>query len=107
MQSFFNTTVGKKIIMAVTGQAMIFFVIIHVIGNSTIFVDGLNGYAERLHSLPVLVWLTRLIMLAVIFTHVFFSIQLTLENWKSKPEKYLSPNAFHISNHQPGPRSSK
>jgi succinate dehydrogenase / fumarate reductase cytochrome b subunit len=88
MQSFFNTTVGKKIIMAVTGQAMIFFVIIHVIGNSTIFVDGLNGYAERLHSLPVLVWLTRLIMLAVIFTHVFFSIQLTLENWKSKPEKY-------------------
>jgi len=88
MQSFITSTVGKKILMAVTGQAMIFFVIIHVIGNSTIFFDGLNAYAEKLHSLPALVWLTRLIMLSLFCIHVFFSIQVTLENWKAKPEKY-------------------
>jgi succinate dehydrogenase / fumarate reductase cytochrome b subunit len=81
-------SVGKKVLMAVTGQLMIVFIIIHVLGNATIFFGGLNAYAEKLHSLPPLVWLTRIIMFMAFSIHVYFSITLTLENRKAKPDAY-------------------
>jgi succinate dehydrogenase / fumarate reductase cytochrome b subunit len=82
------SSVGKKILMAVAGQVMIVFIIIHVLGNSTIFFGGLNSYAEKLHSLPLLVWMTRVFMFMALSIHVFFSITLTLENRKAKPDAY-------------------
>ncbi len=83
-----KSPVGKKILMAVSGQAMILFIVIHVLGNSTLFFGGLNAYAEKLHSLPLLVWLTRLTMAGMLFLHVFFSIKVTLENRRAKLEEY-------------------
>lgn len=74
--------------MAVSGQVMIIFIIIHMLGNSTIFFQGLNSYAAALHSLPALVWLTRIVMLTMFALHVYLSIQLTLENRKAKPGAY-------------------
>ena len=88
MQPLTNSTIGKKIFMSVSGLAMVLFAVIHVIGNSTIFFGGLNAYAEKLHSLPALVWMTRLIMVTMFSVHIFFGIQLTLANFKSKPEGY-------------------
>jgi succinate dehydrogenase / fumarate reductase cytochrome b subunit len=82
------SSVGKKILMAVTGQVMIVFIVIHVLGNSTIFFGGLNSYAEKLHSLPLLVWMTRVFMFMALSFHIFFSIKLTLENRKAKPDAY-------------------
>lgn len=83
-----NSSVGRKMLVAVTGQAMILFIIIHVLGNSTVFFNGLNSYAEKLHSLPLLIWITRVLMSIALSIHVFFSIQMTLENWRSKPDSY-------------------
>lgn len=74
--------------MAVSGQVMILFVIVHVLGNTTIFFGGLNAYAAKLHSLPLLLWATRLIMLAVFSIHLYFGITLTIENKNAKPEAY-------------------
>ncbi len=74
--------------MAVTGQVMILFVLIHVLGNSTLFVGGLNAYAEKLRSIPPLVWATRIVMLAMLIVHVYLSIRLTLENNRANPELY-------------------
>jgi succinate dehydrogenase / fumarate reductase cytochrome b subunit len=88
MQTFINSSVGRKMLVAVTGQLMILFVVVHVLGNSTVFFGGLNAYAAKLHSLPLLVWITRIIMSTAITVHVFFSIQLTLENWESNPGSY-------------------
>jgi succinate dehydrogenase / fumarate reductase cytochrome b subunit len=82
------SSVGRKILMAVTGQAMIIFITVHVLGNSTIFFGGLNSYADKLHSLPLLVWITRVVMFTALSIHVFFSITLTLENRKAKPDAY-------------------
>jgi succinate dehydrogenase / fumarate reductase cytochrome b subunit len=83
-----SNTVGKKILMAVTGQILILFIIAHVIGNSTIYFSGLNAYAEHLHALAALVWANRFVMLVVISVHIFFGISLTLENHSAKYEKY-------------------
>jgi succinate dehydrogenase / fumarate reductase cytochrome b subunit len=80
--SLFTSTVGRKIIMAITGQLMVLFVVVHLLGNSSIFVgpDGINAYAKHLHDLGPLVWIFRLVMLTMISLHGWFGIQLTLEN---------------------------
>ena len=85
---FLKSSVGRKILMAITGLMMLCFVIIHVLGNSSIYFGSLNAYAERLHALPPLVWAFRLVLLTVFFAHVFFGIQLTLENNSAKPSAY-------------------
>ena len=88
MKELINNSVGRKMLVAVSGQFMVLFIIVHVLGNSTIFFEGLNEYAEKLHSLSLLVWNTRIFMSIILAVHVFFSIQTTLENWKSKPGSY-------------------
>jgi succinate dehydrogenase / fumarate reductase cytochrome b subunit len=81
--------------MAFTGQMMVLFVIVHLIGNSTVYIRGLNAYAAALHALPVLVWAFRLFMAVVFCIHVYLGIVLTLENWKAKPGSYAVSS--HIS----------
>ncbi len=75
-------------IMAVAGQVMVLFLIIHIIGNSTIYFNWLNAYAHTLHSLPVLVWGYRIIMAFVVLVHMLFGIILTLENLTAGSGKY-------------------
>lgn len=90
----FSDSIGRKVLMAVTGLLMVLFVVGHLLGNLTIFAgpNGINSYAEHLHSLPPLVWATRLVMGAAVLIHLFLSIQITMENSAAKPEKYQRPN---------------
>ena len=85
-----KSSVGRKILMAITGQMMVLFVIVHLLGNSSIFLgaNGLNSYAEHLHSLGPLVWVFRLVMLALILIHGIFGIMVSLENSAANPSKY-------------------
>ena len=83
-----TSSVGRKILMAITGQMMVLFVIGHVAGNSTIFFGKLNAYAAGLHALPFLVWAVRIAMLVVVCLHVYFAVQLKLENSAARPEPY-------------------
>ncbi len=88
MKELIKSSVGRKMIVAVSGQFMVLFIIVHVLGNSTVYFGGLNAYAEKLHSLSLLVWKTRILMSIILVVHIFFSIQVTLENWRSKPGSY-------------------
>lgn len=85
-----TNTVGRKVLMAISGFFMLLFVIVHLLGNSTIFIgqDALNAYAEKLSSLGPLVWAFRIFMFAMLAIHVLFGILLTLENWAANPKKY-------------------
>jgi succinate dehydrogenase / fumarate reductase cytochrome b subunit len=83
-----KNSVGKKILMAVTGQLMVLFVVIHMIGNSTIYFGWLNAYSKHLHNLWPLLWVFRLFMFSVVSLHVFFGITLYLENRIAKPDPY-------------------
>ena len=87
---FLKSTVGRKIVMALSGLMMLLFVIAHLLGNASIFAgpDSLNSYAEKLHDLVLLIWTYRPVMIAMVSLHVFFGIQLTLENYKAKPGSY-------------------
>jgi succinate dehydrogenase / fumarate reductase cytochrome b subunit len=90
MKDFYNHIVGKKILMACTGSFLVLFIIVHLLGNSSIYIgpDGINAYTKQLHSMPALVWLFRLVMLALFTLHVFIGIQLYVQNSASKPVKY-------------------
>ena len=59
--SFFRSSVGKKMIVAVTGIVLIAFVIGHLLGNLQIFLgpDWVNSYAEHLRELGPLLWVIR------------------------------------------------
>jgi len=85
-----NSSVGRKILMSITGQLLIIFVLIHLVGNSTIFFgpNGINAYAKHLHDLPPLVWAFRAFMLAAVGVHILYGVTLTLENWKANPTVY-------------------
>nr|WP_318835931.1 succinate dehydrogenase cytochrome b subunit [Desulfuromonas versatilis] len=85
-----QSSVGRKILMAVTGLVLLGFVIVHLLGNTSVFVgpDGINAYAEKLHSLGPVVYIFRLVMLAAFAIHIIYGIQLTLENRAASPAKY-------------------
>ena len=83
-----QSSVGRKIIMAVTGIVLVGFVCVHLLGNSSLFfgADAINAYAQKLHSLGPFVWVFRLVMLVAFALHIAFGIQLTLENKAATPE---------------------
>jgi len=83
-----TSSVGRKLLMAVTGQMMVLFVIGHIAGNSTIYFGKLNAYAAGLHALPLLVWAFRLAMLVVVSFHIYYALRLKLENNAARPEPY-------------------
>ena len=90
----FSDSIGRKAVMAITGLLMVLFVVGHLLGNLSIFAgpDGLNSYAEHLHALWPVVWITRVVMGVAVLLHLVLSIQITLENSQAKPEKYAVTN---------------
>ena len=93
--TFTTATVGKKILMAVSGLVIISFVIVHLIGNLQIFMGPaqLNKYAETLQNLGALKWGFRIFMLVFFLTHVWKGIVLWLENNKARPVSYIKTNS--------------
>ncbi len=87
-----TSSVGRKLVMAATGQLMVLFVILHVLGNATIYFGWLNAYAAHLHALPPLVWSFRLGLIILFAFHIFYGIALTLENNAAKPQSYVVRN---------------
>ena len=87
-----KSSIGRKILMAITGQAMVLFAVIHLLGNSSIFgwlPGGINAYAHHLHSLPAPIIIGfRLGLLAFVCVHIWFGIQLTIENRGGRPKEY-------------------
>lgn len=86
----FSDSIGRKIVMAVTGLIMVLFVVGHLLGNLSIFngPDGINAYAEKLHQLAPLVWGTRVVVGLSVVLHAVLAVQITLENSAANPTRY-------------------
>jgi succinate dehydrogenase cytochrome b subunit len=85
-----RTTIGKKVVMAVSGVIWFGYVIGHLLGNLQIYAgpDKINAYAEFLHNAPALLWGTRLLLLFAIVAHVVASVQLSMRNLSARPIAY-------------------
>jgi len=96
---FLSSSVGRKVLMAISGFFMLFFITAHLMGNSTIFIgqSALNSYAEHLHSLGPLVWILRIFMFLMLVVHLYFGITLTLENNAANPSKYAKSSKLRAT----------
>ena len=85
-----NISLGKKILMAVTGFVAFGFVFGHMLGNLQIFIgqDQMNSYAEHLQALGPLLWVIRAFVLTCFIVHVWFGIWLKLKAWAARPIRY-------------------
>ncbi|MFL5615668.1 MAG: succinate dehydrogenase cytochrome b subunit [Gemmatimonadaceae bacterium] len=87
----YRSTIGKKIIMAVTGLIGIGFVVGHMAGNLQVFVgrDKLNAYGALLHGpLGEVLWLVRVVLLVAVVLHVLMAYQLTMRARAARPVGY-------------------
>lgn len=77
-------------IVAVTGMILILFVVGHLLGNLQIFLgpEWINGYAEHLRQLGMLLWVVRGGLLIVVLAHIYYTIRLAIENRHARPERY-------------------
>lgn len=89
--TFYRSTIGKKVIMGVTGLIGIGFVIVHMVGNLQAFVgqSKLNAYGALLHGpLNELLWLLRAILIVAVVLHVLMAYQLTRRAAAARPIAY-------------------
>ncbi len=87
---FFDTTVGKKIVMAVTGVILAGFVVGHMAGNLQIFAGAttINDYGKLLHASDELLWGVRLVLIAALVLHVRAAVQLYAQKAAARPVAY-------------------
>jgi succinate dehydrogenase / fumarate reductase cytochrome b subunit len=87
---FYDSSIGKKAVMAVTGAILFGYLIAHMLGNLQIFLgrEVLNGYAENLHANAALLWTVRLVLLASVALHIAASVQLHRLKSDARPVPY-------------------
>jgi succinate dehydrogenase / fumarate reductase cytochrome b subunit len=94
---FWNTTVGKKAVMAVTGIILFGYVILHLFGNLQIFLpngrENINHYALLLHTYPTLLWAVRVFLILAIVLHIWSYIDLGTRKLKARPVGYVKKRA--------------
>lgn len=85
-----GTSIGKKLMMAVTGLSFLGFLAAHLAGNLTIYggADAFNGYAEHLHALGVLLNVAEFGLLFLFVVHVLCGLLLFWQNYKARPVGY-------------------
>lgn len=93
------SSVGKKIIVAVTGFLLLGFVIAHMLGNLQIFLGphAINAYAMKLRGLGELLWVMRIGLLTVFVTHIIFAVSLAHDNKRARPVPYANPDTIQAT----------
>jgi succinate dehydrogenase / fumarate reductase cytochrome b subunit len=101
-----QTTIGKKIIVAVTGILFIGFVVAHMVGNLHAFQGPrqLDHYAEWLRSMGepavprgLILWLLRGILFVGVCLHVGLTIQLAMKSRSARETRYVHPGVVQAS----------
>ena len=97
--SFWQSTNGKKAVMAVTGAILFLFVVGHLLGNLQIFEgrERLNAYGHFLKNLGELLWIVRIVLIVCVVLHIVATVQLALLNRKTRPVGYSRKKAINSS----------
>lgn len=92
---FIKSSVGAKVVMALSGLAMFGFLIGHIAGNLQIFLgqEAINAYAHFLKHNPEIVWPARLVLLASVSLHIGSGLRLSHLNRLARPRGYVLKSA--------------
>lgn len=98
--TIWNSSIGKKLLVALTGLVLVLFLAGHLAGNLLIFVgeEAFNEYAEMLHTMlhGAGVWIARAVLLTCLVIHVVATISLTRLNRAASP-KYVHEQTIQAS----------
>lgn len=85
-----TSSIGLKAMMAVTGLAMVLFLIGHLLANLLVFSgpEAINAYSKWLHDNPGLLWGARLGLLAAVTVHILAAGKLSAENMQARSTRY-------------------
>ncbi len=89
------SSVGKKILMAITGLAMFIFLVEHLSANFLLFSENsapYNQYTDFLLNFGKIIVVAEFILIAILAVHMCSAIFITLGKWKARPVSY-SKNA--------------
>lgn len=89
--TFYGTTIGKKVVMAVSGLIVIGWLVAHMLGNVTIFAgpEAVNKYAGLLRNNPPILWGQRLVVLLALGSHIHAAFSLWARNNDARPKGYV------------------
>lgn len=98
---FLTSSVGRKVLMALTGLLLIGFLIVHMSGNLLIFssAEAFNEYSHKLISNP-LIYVAELALLVLFVAHFVSGILVTLNNRAARPEPYVRQEAAGHTSHK-------
>lgn len=89
---FMDSSVGRKVVMAITGIVLWGFVTVHMLGNLTAYMgaEAMNHYAEFLHTMihGMGIWVFRTVLLVAVLLHIWAATSLTLSNHAARPVGY-------------------
>jgi succinate dehydrogenase / fumarate reductase cytochrome b subunit len=95
--ALWNSVIGKKVVMAVTGAVLILFVIAHMVGNLKLFSgpEEINAYSRFLREVGwpelgygQLLWIVRGVLFICAILHITAATQLTILNQQARPVGY-------------------
>ena len=87
---FWGSTIGKKVVMAVTGIVLVGYILAHVTANLLIFAGpaAIDAYAAKLRTVPILLWGVRILLLVSVVLHVVAAVQLAARAKAARPTPY-------------------
>ena len=90
LANMLKSSLGLKLIMALSGFCFCAFLIVHTMGNLTLFSGKtmFNSYAEHLHSLGVLLTVMEWILLILALVHIITGLTLFFQNLRARPVRY-------------------
>ncbi|MFA9371433.1 MAG: succinate dehydrogenase cytochrome b subunit [Labilibaculum antarcticum] len=95
MSSFLSSSIGKKLIMSLSGLFLVLFILVHLILNSFLMFDStgeLFNAGAHFMSIPVIRFGLQPVLAAGFIIHIIYAIILTIQNMKARPQKYASQN---------------
>jgi succinate dehydrogenase / fumarate reductase, cytochrome b subunit len=84
------TSLGSKVLVALSGLGLAGFVVFHMLGNLQVFQgpDALNTYAAFLREMPMALWTARLGLFAIVSLHIGLAYRLAMHNRRTRPVPY-------------------
>jgi succinate dehydrogenase / fumarate reductase, cytochrome b subunit len=100
LETYWSSSIGKKLVVALTGLFLVLFIAGHLVGNLVVFMgpEPFNAYAYFLHHMlhGVGIWVFRIIMLVMLAAHIIATVMLTKQN-KAARKAYEHPATIQAS----------
>ncbi len=88
----FSSTIGKKLILGITGLMWATFIVIHLLENLLLLnpdPDPFNKWAHTLISLGPIIYVAELVLVLSLLFHIFYAVRVTWENNRARSISYV------------------